>query len=359
MDGMDYDPMMMDGEPEQPQVKISAADGARVDFELSKTNLSFANSLRRVIQAEVPTIAVDLVEIEINSSVLADEFIAHRLGLVPLNSKGVNELNYSRDCDCEQYCEQCSVTLTLHAKCTSDQIMKVYARDLVADGRHGSSVGSPVIADPEGLGCLIAKLRKDQELKLTCIAKKGIAKEHAKWMPTSAVGFEYDPHNKLHHLDMWYENNTDPIKEWPKSKYAEWEEPPQEGEPFNYDAVPDRFYFEVETSGTMEPDQIVQGGIRALQQKIGALLKGLDPRKYGGDEADFDGPRSPDLNMDGGTTPWQDQGTTTPYGGNMTAYGGGNTSYGGGGTSYGGAGTSYGGGGSYGSTTPYGQSSWQ
>lgn len=181
---------------------------------MSKTNLSFANSIRRVIQAEVPTIAVDLVEIEINSSVLADEFIAHRLGLIPLNSKGVNELNYSRDCDCEQYCEQCSVNLTLHAKCTSDHIMKVYARDLVADGRHGTSVGSPVISDPEGLGCLIAKLRKDQELKLTCIAKKGIAKEHAKWMPTSAVAFEYDPHNKLHHLDMWYENNTDPIKEW-------------------------------------------------------------------------------------------------------------------------------------------------
>ncbi|ODA80947.1 hypothetical protein RJ55_03907 [Drechmeria coniospora] len=310
MDGMDYDPMVMDGESEVPQVKISAADGTRVDFELSKTNLSFANSIRRIIQAEVPTIAVDLVEIEINKSVLADEFIAHRLGLIPLNSKGVNELNYSRDCDCDQYCEQCSVTLTLHAKCTSDQIMKVYARDLVVDGRHASSVGSPVILDPEGLGCLIAKLRKDQELKLTCIAKKGIAKEHAKWMPTSAVGFEYDPHNKLHHLDMW-----------PKSKYAEWEEPLQEGEKFDYDAQPERFYFEVEASGTMEPDQIVQGGIRALQQKIGALLKGLDPRKYGGEEVDADGPQSPALNMDGGTTPWQDQGYTTPYGGNMTSYG--------------------------------------
>ncbi|POR30930.1 DNA-directed RNA polymerase II subunit RPB3 [Tolypocladium paradoxum] len=360
MDGMDYDPMVMDGEPEQPQVKISAADSTRVDFELSKTNLSFANSIRRIIQAEVPTIAVDLVEVEVNSSVLADEFIAHRLGLIPLNSKGVSELNYSRDCDCEQYCEQCSVSLTLHAKCTSDEIMKVYARDLVVDGRHSSSVGSPVIKDPDGLGCLIAKLRKDQELKLTCIAKKGIAKEHAKWMPTSAVGFEYDPHNKLHHLDMWFENNTDPNKEW-QSKYAEWEEPPQEGEPFNYDAAPDRFYFEVEASGTMEPDQIVQGGIRALQQKIGALLKGLDPRKYGGEEAEAEGPRSPDMNMDGGTTPWQDQGYTTPYGGNMTAYGGGNTSYGGGaGTSYGGGGTSYGGGaGSFGSTTPYNQNSWQ
>ncbi len=38
--------------------------------------------------------------------------------------------------------------------------MKVYARDLVVDGRHASPVGSPVITDPEGLGCLIAKLRE-------------------------------------------------------------------------------------------------------------------------------------------------------------------------------------------------------
>ena len=214
MDGMDYDPMAMDGDSEQPQVKISAADQTHVDFQLSRTNLSFANSLRRVIQAEVPTIAIDLVEVEVNTSVLADEFIAHRLGLIPLDSKNVADLNYSRDCDCEQYCEQCSVTLTLNAKCQSDEIMKVYASDLVTDGRHSSSVGKPIITDPDGLGCLIAKLRRDQELRLTCIAKKGIAKEHAKWMPTSAVGFEYDPHNKLHHTDMWYENDTDPDKEW-------------------------------------------------------------------------------------------------------------------------------------------------
>ncbi|TFA98627.1 DNA-directed RNA polymerase II subunit RPB3 [Trichoderma ghanense] len=353
MDGLHYDSMAIDGEPEQPQVKISAADSTRVDFELSRTNLPFANALRRIIQAEVPTIAIDLVEMEVNSSVLADEFIAHRLGLIPLDSKGVNELNYSRDCDCEQYCEQCSVSLTLHAKCTSDEIMKVYARDLVVDGRHANSVGSPIITDSDGLGCLIAKLRKDQELKITCIAKKGIAKEHAKWMPTSAVGFEYDPHNKLHHMDMWFENN--PEKEWPKSKYAEWEEPPQEGEPFDYDAVPNRFYFEVEASGTLEPDLIIQGGIRVLQQKIGALLKGLDPRKYGGDDTDMDGPRSPDMNMDGGTTPWQDGGYTTPYG-NNTAYGGGNTAYGGG-TSYGGGATAYGSNTAYGGgSTAYGGS---
>lgn len=161
----------------------------------------------------MPTIAIDLVEIEANTSVLADEFIAHRLGLIPLNSKDVNSLLNSRDCDCEQYCDNCSVRLTMHAKCTSADIMKVYASDLIVDSfRQNGMVGNPVITDPEGLGSLIAKLRTGQELKVSCIAKKGIAKEHAKWMPTAAVGFEYDPHNKLHHLDMWYE--TEAASEW-------------------------------------------------------------------------------------------------------------------------------------------------
>lgn len=205
--------MMMD-ETVGPSVKISAADSTHVDFDLTNVDLSFANSLRRVIQAEVPTMAVDLVEIETNTTVLADEFIAHRLGLIPLNSKNVDDVVYSRDCDCEQYCELCSVKLTLNAKCTADgDIMKVYARDLAVDHRRPNQwVGNPVITDPDGLGSLICKLRQGQELRLTCIAKKGIAKEHAKWMPTAAVGFEYDPHNKLHHLDMWYE--TDAAKEW-------------------------------------------------------------------------------------------------------------------------------------------------
>lgn len=184
-----------------------------MDFELQNVDLSFANSLRRVVLAEVPTMAIDLVEIDENTSVLADEFLCHRLGLIPLNSKNVDDVNYSRDCDCDQYCDACSVTLTLQARCTSDEIMKVYARDLVVGReRPNQWVGNPVITDPEGLGTVICKLRKGQELRMKCIAKKGIAKEHAKWAPTAAVGFEYDPHNKLRHMDLWYEE--DPNKEW-------------------------------------------------------------------------------------------------------------------------------------------------
>lgn len=57
---------------------------------------SVANALRRIMLAEVPTIAIDLVEVERNTSVLADEFLAHRLGLVPLLSHRARDFKYSR-----------------------------------------------------------------------------------------------------------------------------------------------------------------------------------------------------------------------------------------------------------------------
>ena len=90
---------------------------------------------------------------------------------------------------------------------------------------------------------------------MRCIAKKGIAKEHAKWSPCSAVAFEYDPHNKLRHTSYWYE--TDPRAEWPLSDNAKEEEPPRDDEPFDYLAKPNKFYMNVETAGSLGPQEVV------------------------------------------------------------------------------------------------------
>jgi DNA-directed RNA polymerase II subunit RPB3 len=50
----------------------------------------------------------------------------------------------------------------------------------------------PVEYDPE-YPVVIAKLRKNQSLKLTAIAKKGLGKMHAKWSPASGILFTYEP----------------------------------------------------------------------------------------------------------------------------------------------------------------------
>jgi DNA-directed RNA polymerase II subunit RPB3 len=110
----------------------------------------------------------------------------------------------------------------------------------------------------------------------------------------------------------------------PDSKNAHQEDPPQENEPFDYNAVPSKFYFDVESAGNIEPDQIIQEGIKIMQEKLALVLHTLTGEAdtaMNGD--DFDGPRSPNMAMDEGG--WQDQGYTTPYNaGNQSSWGGNN-----------------------------------
>lgn len=296
----------------------------RCDFVLQSCSLALANSLRRAILAEIPTIAIDLVDITTNSSVLPDEYLAHRLGLIPLISKDVGEaLNYSRECDrCDDHCEYCSVVLRLHIRCTKPGTMMVYARDLIVSNPRQDNIGAPVIRDVSGTGPLIAKLRQGQEIQLECIAKKGIAKEHAKWAPTSAVGFEYDPNNKLRHVDYWYE--TDAKDEWPiDERNATWEGDGSAADAaFDPDAVPSAFFFDVEGVGTLDPDDIVRGGIDVIQKKLAETIKVLGGAEAAGMDG-MNGAQSPDgyepapANGDysygglrGGATPYG----ATPYG---------------------------------------------
>ncbi|KAM3256439.1 hypothetical protein ACQJBY_049104 [Aegilops geniculata] len=112
-----------------PRVRIRELKDEYAKFELKDTDASMANALRRVMIAEVPTVAIDLVEIESNSSVLNDEFLAHRLGLIPLTSSAAMSMRFSRDCDAcdgDGSCEYCSVEFHLAARATdSGQTLEV------------------------------------------------------------------------------------------------------------------------------------------------------------------------------------------------------------------------------------------
>lgn len=144
--------------------------------------------------ADVPTVAIDLIEVLENSSVLCDEFLAHRLGLVPLDSTKASELfkpyEYAGNDD-----SATDVHLELNVRCVGEQTRDVTSEDLVSyDKRvkpvsfHDASTGAW-----KSNAILIAKLRKNQEISMKCIARKGTGKDHAKWSPVATAVFKHEP----------------------------------------------------------------------------------------------------------------------------------------------------------------------
>ena len=205
---------------------------------------------------------------------LVDEFIVHRLGLIPLVSDHLESIQYTRDCSCQQYCPQCSVILTLDVRCTDleeGETLNVTSNDL-----HSAHNQIKPLQN-EGGDITIVTLKNGQSIKLKCVAKKGnadinigVAKEHSKWSPCTGVAFEYDPHNNLRHTNYWVEDDVQ--KEWPISENGKLETPDKE---FDFLAKPSKFYFTVESSGVIEPKDIVIQGLQILQNKLAILQKSL------------------------------------------------------------------------------------
>ena len=107
-----------------PKVKVTELRPELISFELSGTDVSVANALRRVMIAEVPTLAIELVNFSENTTCLIDEFISHRLGLIPLrSSRAMSQWKYTHECDCKEedqiridgveICRRCSVLFSL------------------------------------------------------------------------------------------------------------------------------------------------------------------------------------------------------------------------------------------------------
>ena len=104
--------------------------------------------------SEIPTLAIDLVHIHKNSSVLHDEFLAHRLGLIPLYSESVDNFMYDRDCSCGANCSYCTVQFKIQHKNDQTRTIDLTTRHIVAT----TAEVNVRPADPEP-GILLCKLR--------------------------------------------------------------------------------------------------------------------------------------------------------------------------------------------------------
>lgn len=150
------------------KLSINDASENRICFNVSGIDVSMANALRKIILSEIPTMAIDTVTFDENTSILNDEVLALRLGLVPLKTD-LKTYNTVTECSCKgKGCAKCTATLTIDARgpCT------VYSRDMKSTDPEITPVHDTIP---------LTKLTENQTLKLEAKARLGTGKEHAKW----------------------------------------------------------------------------------------------------------------------------------------------------------------------------------
>jgi len=290
-------------ERESGILKKDELRGSSLTFILSNTDKSVANALRRVMISEVPTMAIELVEITENSSVLDDEFLAHRLGLVPLTSHTVDSFNYPKECVCARGCDLCTVEFTLDVTCSEDKTLEVTSRDLRS--KNPEVVPVHVDADLEATlstggddkGILLVKLAKNQQVKLKAVAYKGRGREHAKWSPVATAALRYEPKitldkkllseltdsEKKEFVDSCppkvykFDKKTSTVEIEDKTLCIYCDECVKKSRELGkygmvrVDEKPGRFIFTVESTGARSPEEIVVAAFAVLKQKLSSL----------------------------------------------------------------------------------------
>ena len=159
-------------------IDILQKEDERIVIKFNNVPRQYVNALRRLSISEVPTLAIDDVVILENSSVMHDEAIAHRLGLIPLRTD-LGRFVMPHNCDCKSTlgCSKCRVLLVLDSE-ANEKTKVVTSGELLSEDE---------LVKPVSKDIPIIILAPSQKLKFEAYARLGVGKDHAKWQPTSAA----------------------------------------------------------------------------------------------------------------------------------------------------------------------------
>jgi|TARA_B100001765_G_scaffold59729_1_gene35818 DNA-directed RNA polymerase subunit D len=151
---------------------VISKDSEKIAIKLKGVPLQYANALRRVCLNGVPVFAIDTVDIIQNTSVLPDEGLAHRLGLIPLKTD-LKRFNEPSKCDCqsESGCSNCKVLLVLDSG-EAEESRSVLSSELSSEDETVKPTSDKIP---------IVQLAPGQQIKIECYARLGRGTEHAKW----------------------------------------------------------------------------------------------------------------------------------------------------------------------------------
>jgi len=197
------------GENMKTEIVEGWPQGHEIRILISETDASQVNAIRRALIADVPKLAITRVdfsqgvtqdnkgEVVESVNVLPDEVLAHRLAMIPIPTNLKEPLYYPSECpkcidvvERDKGCPVCQVLYTLSARGPAsdadEDFRTVYAGDITT------------ISDPEydirdeHKSIPLTVLAKGQFLEFYAFAVLGRGRDHAKWSPASAVGFQ--PH---------------------------------------------------------------------------------------------------------------------------------------------------------------------
>jgi DNA-directed RNA polymerase subunit D len=199
-----------------PSLEVLSQDNQRMSVKLKGIPLQYANALRRICLNGVPVFAIDTVDIIENSSVLADEGIAHRLGMIPLRTDSSRFVEPSNcECHSETGCSNCRVMLMIDSG-DSDTTRTINSNELTSEDE---------VVKPTSDKIPIVVLAPGQRLKIEAYARLGRGTDHAKWNSSNISTL------------------TDSDKE---------------GE----------HVLTVESTGALSPQQIIVGGVEELSRRL-------------------------------------------------------------------------------------------
>lgn len=196
--------------------EIISQDKQRISVKLKGVPLQYANALRRICLNGIPVFAIDTVDIIENSSVMSDEGIAHRLGLIPIKTD-LKRFNEPSKCPCQSKagCSNCRVMLVIDSGET-DTTRTVTSAELSSEDETVRAVSDKVP---------IVQIAPGQKLKLEAYARLGRGIDHAKWNSANV--------SVLTHTDK-----------------------------------PDEYILTVESTGALSPEQIIATGIDELAERL-------------------------------------------------------------------------------------------